>query len=126
VALRVHLPKPDIKIRCDPTQISQALENLISNAVKYSPRGSSVEIEAQVQGDHVDFKVVDRGIGIPEKDIPHIFKKFYRVDTQEHRRETGTGLGLSIVEKIVHQHGGQVVVASKPGRGSTFSFSLPL
>lgn len=126
VTLRIHLPRRDVTVPCDPAQIRQALENLISNAVKYSPKGASVEIRAELVDGKVDFQVVDMGIGIPEKDIPHVFDRFYRVDTKEHRRVTGTGLGLAIVREIVHHHGGHVAVASQIGMGSTFSFSLPL
>jgi signal transduction histidine kinase len=115
----------DVMIECDAFQVGQVLQNLISNAVKYSPEEGTVNISAQVNQSWLYVNIMDSGIGIPEADIPHLFERFYRPNTPEHRAPKGSGLGLSIVQEIVHQHGGEVSVKSQAGVGSTFTFSLP-
>ncbi len=116
----------DMTIYCDPLLIGQVFQNLISNAVKYTPQGGApIQVSAEKRETEVSFNIMDHGIGIPESDIPHVFDKFFRVNTIEHRTVAGTGLGLSIVREIVQQHGGSLHVESQVGIGSTFSFSLP-
>jgi two-component system phosphate regulon sensor histidine kinase PhoR len=110
----------------DPLKITQAVENLIDNALKYTPKGSHIDISAQLRENRTEISVRDNGPGIPEADIPHIFERFYRVDKGRSREKGGTGLGLSIVKHIVQLHGGQVWVESKLGQGTAFHFSLPL
>lgn len=102
-----------------------ALHNLLANAIQYSPAGSRVGIGVRVTGGVVEIAVTDQGIGIPEEDLDRVFERFYRVDQARSRHTGGTGLGLSIVKHAVQNHGGDVRVWSKPGRGSTFTIRLP-
>ncbi len=114
------------EVPIDPLKVTQVLENLLDNALKYSPRGSRLEISAQRRSTEVEICVRDNGPGIPAEDLPHIFERFYRVDKGRSREKGGTGLGLSIVKHMVQLHGGRVWVESTPGQGSAFYFSLPL
>ncbi|AZZ48215.1 sensor histidine kinase [Rathayibacter rathayi] len=102
-----------------------ALHNLLANAIQYSPAGSRVGIGIRSTGGVVEIAVTDQGIGIPEEDLDRVFERFYRVDQARSRHTGGTGLGLSIVKHAVQNHGGDVRVWSKPGRGSTFTIRLP-
>lgn len=113
------------KVVADETRISQVLLNLLDNAIKYTPEGGKVSISAFIKDKFVYVDITDTGIGIPEKDLPRIFERFYRVDKARSRELGGTGLGLSIVKHIVQAHEGQVWVESKLGQGSTFSFTIP-
>jgi two-component system phosphate regulon sensor histidine kinase PhoR len=112
-------------VQADPGRLDQVLINLLDNALKYSGRGGKVVIEAALEGDLVRISVKDSGIGIPGKDLPRLFERFYRVDEARSRDRGGTGLGLSIVKHIVQSLGGSVRVESTPGTGSIFSFTLP-
>ena len=109
----------------DPLKITQVCENLLDNALKYTPRGSHVDIQARLKGGEAEVSIRDNGPGIPAGDLPHIFERFYRVDKGRSREKGGTGLGLSIVKHIVQLHGGRVWVESPPGQGATFYFTLP-
>jgi two-component system sensor histidine kinase SenX3 len=109
----------------DRRQLESALGNIVENAVKYSGEGSSVQIRARAEGDHVEISVADQGVGIPQRDLDRIFERFYRVDRARSRATGGTGLGLSIVRHVVNHHGGEVVVTSTEGEGSTFVLRLP-
>ena len=110
----------------DRVRIKEILYNLLNNAVKFTPEGGRVWIEAARQGDSLHISVCDTGIGIPEKEQPSIFEKFYQVgDTTGGIRE-GTGLGLPITKHLVELHGGSISVASQPGKGSSFRLVLPL
>jgi len=109
----------------DPLKVTQVLENLCDNALKYTPPGSHIDLRAQRREHDVEVSVKDDGPGIPEADLPHIFERFYRVDKGRSREKGGTGLGLSIVKHIVQLHQGQVWVESTQGKGTTFYFSLP-
>jgi len=112
-------------VRADRGRLDQVLINLLDNAVKYSGPGGKVTVRAVEEGDKVRVSVRDSGIGIPHKDLPRLFERFYRVDEARSRDRGGTGLGLSIVKHIVQAHGGSVHVESSPGKGSEFSFTLP-
>ncbi|MFT3783453.1 MAG: ATP-binding protein [Nibricoccus sp.] len=109
----------------DPLKITQVCENLIDNALKYTPKGTLIEVSSTIRDGKIQVTVRDNGPGIPEVDLPHIFERFYRVDKGRSREKGGTGLGLSIVKHIVQLHGGQVSVTSKLGEGTAFSFTLP-
>jgi two-component system phosphate regulon sensor histidine kinase PhoR len=109
----------------DPLKITQICENLLDNALKYTPRGSRIEVSACLRGGETEVCVRDNGPGIPAADLPHIFERFYRVDKGRSREKGGTGLGLSIVKHIVQLHGGRVWVESELGKGTAFFFTLP-
>lgn len=126
IKVRLDIP-PDLpKVLGDQRRLTQVFLNLLDNAVKYTQEGGAVTIAAASTSKGVEVSVSDTGIGIPEKDLPRIFERFYRVDKARSREMGGTGLGLSIVKHIVQAHGGQVWVHSVPGRGSTFSLNLPI
>jgi two-component system, OmpR family, phosphate regulon sensor histidine kinase PhoR len=112
--------------RLDESLLEQALVNLVDNAIKYSPPGKEVSLSARAEGPSLVIEVRDRGIGIPARDLPRIFERFYRVDKARSRELGGTGLGLAIVRHIAIAHGGDVSVESWEGEGSTFRMRLPL
>jgi two-component system phosphate regulon sensor histidine kinase PhoR len=109
----------------DPLKITQVFENLIDNALKYTPKGTQIDLSARRREQAVEVCVRDNGPGIPAEDLPHIFERFYRVDKGRSREKGGTGLGLSIVKHIVQLHGGRVWVESTLGQGTLFYLSLP-
>ena len=109
----------------DRRQLVSAIANLLENAVKYSDEGSTVEVGARTDGTVIEVVVRDWGIGIPTRDLDRIFERFYRVDRGRGRDTGGTGLGLSIVRHIASNHGGEVLVTSVEGEGSTFTLRLP-
>ncbi|HRJ46319.1 MAG TPA: ATP-binding protein [Opitutaceae bacterium] len=109
----------------DASKITQVLENLLDNALKYTPKGAVITVSAEPRAGEVVVCVRDNGPGIPPEDQPHIFERFYRVDKGRSREKGGTGLGLSIVKHIVQLHGGRVWVESQLGQGTAFYFSLP-
>jgi PAS domain S-box-containing protein len=110
-------------VHADPDRISQVLVNFISNAVKYSPDGGTITMEAHRLGACWKVEVHDQGIGIPADALPHVFDRFYRVNENQ---TAGSGLGLYICKEIVQRHGGQIGARSEVGHGSTFWFTLPL
>ncbi len=112
-------------ITADRDKVDQVLTNLVSNAIKYSPEGGKITIEARDLGDRVFVSVSDQGIGIPEDQIGRLFTRFHRVDSRDSRRQYGTGIGLYLVKHLVEAHKGEVGVRSKLGEGSTFTFTLP-
>ncbi|MCC6415221.1 MAG: GHKL domain-containing protein [Opitutaceae bacterium] len=109
----------------DPLKITQVFENLLDNALKYTPAGSHIDIATRLREKEIELSIRDNGPGIPTEDLPHIFERFYRVDKGRSREKGGTGLGLSIVKHIVQLHGGRVWAESQLGQGSTFCFTLP-
>ena len=109
----------------DVQVLTEAIANLVANAVAYSPPGSQVGVGVRLVDDVVEIAVTDRGIGIAEGDVARVFERFYRADQARSRRTGGTGLGLSIVKHAVQRHGGAVEVWSRPGKGSTFTVRLP-
>ena len=110
----------------DPEALSQALINLLNNAIKYSPEDKAIAVSARREGEQVLVSVVDRGIGIPKGEQKRIFEKFYRVETSVVHTTKGSGLGLALVQHIAEAHGGRVEVTSSPGEGSTFTLSFPV
>jgi signal transduction histidine kinase len=116
----------NFKIQGDPLKIRQALRNLIGNAIKYTGDGGTITLSTEHQADQVNIRVTDTGYGIPAADLPHMFTRFYRVRNIGHDDIEGNGLGLAIVKSIAEQHGGGVSVESEFGKGSCFTFSLPL
>ncbi len=125
--LRLEVPETLPPVRADPERLAQALHNLISNAIKYSPDGGEVRVRAQLAQSEVVITISDDGLGLPAEAMPHLFQKFYRVDTSDRRKIRGTGLGLAIVRQIISAHGGRIWAESPgPGQGSTFGFTLPV
>ena len=123
--IRLHVPVGLPQVYGDEVLLHQVLANLISNAVKYSPKGSVIDLGARRDEDYVTLWVRDQGIGIPPESLDKVFDMFYRVDNTSKRQTAGTGLGLALVKEIVAAHGGQVWVDSVAGKGSTFHVSLP-
>ena len=126
ITVELHEPQERLLFVGDRRQVSSALGNLVQNAVRYSESNSIVEIWTGRNGDHVEFRVVDHGIGIPTNQLDRIFERFYRVDRARTRETGGTGLGLSIVRHVVDNHRGSVAVESVEGVGSTFTMRFPL
>ena len=124
IKLKVNIDQP-VFSPVDDRMIEQALINLIENAVKYSPQNGEVRIVVNAGDNENTICVEDDGIGIPQKDQPRIFERFFRVDRARSRQMGGTGLGLAIVKHIVTLHGGRVTVESELGRGSRFTIHLP-
>lgn len=118
-------PGAAVQLNSDPGLIDLVLINLLDNAVNYSKDGGRVEVGVEDLGDKVKVWIKDNGIGIPMRDIPRIFERFYRVDKARTRKTGGTGLGLSIVKHIVENLNGQVAVESTEGRGTAFYVTLP-
>ena len=122
LAVAEDLPEMEL----DPEAVSQALINLLNNAIKYSPNEKAISISVRREGERVLVAVRDRGIGIPKSEQKRIFEKFYRVETSVVHTTKGSGLGLALVQHITEAHGGHVEVTSAPGEGSTFTLSLPV
>lgn len=131
----------DLQLHANPLLIEQAIGNLVSNAIRYAPRGSAIEISARTSESSANtfsntanpsgtrmalITVADHGPGIPEKHLPRLFERFYRVDSARSREDGGTGLGLAIVKHIAMVHGGTVTVESAVGNGSRFCLAIPL
>ena len=113
-------------IELDPDRISQVLRNLVHNAIKFSPKNSSIEIDMQMQKDYVQFSVKDKGVGLNAEEQIRVFEPFYQVENSLRRNYGGTGLGLAICRGIIEAQKGKIWVESKPGVGSTFYFTVPL
>jgi signal transduction histidine kinase len=124
--VEVDIKVPDgLRVQADPKRLSQVLKALVDNAVKFSPERSKVEVRGSGKNGRVTLDVVDRGIGIDPREQGRIFERFYQVDNTATRRYGGTGMGLALVAKLMELQHGRVEVRSTPGRGSTFSLSLP-
>ncbi|MCM2357643.1 MAG: ATP-binding protein [Geobacteraceae bacterium] len=123
--LTLDCPEELPAVRGDGERLREVVINLISNAVKYSPKGGIVAVAGRCDGEHVIISVRDEGIGIPPELLGMIFERFYRVDNTDRRPFGGAGLGLAVVWEIVTAHGGRVWVESAPGQGSTFFVQLP-
>jgi len=126
VTVESEVPDEPVTESCDAEAIRRVFDNLLDNAVKYTPEEGRVWVRLRTEGDSALVEVADTGIGIEPRDQERIFERFYRVDKARSRELGGTGLGLSIVKHIVQAHGGEVSVESVPGRGSTFRVRLPL
>lgn len=124
VSLSIDTPAP-LWAHADPLRISQALDNLVSNAIKYSPDGGAVTVRARTSEDWVQLQVQDTGMGISEEETSRIFTRFFRTQAARQAAIPGVGLGLSITKTIVERHGGAITCVSKPGAGTTFTMTLP-
>lgn len=121
----VDFPPDFPMVQGDEVRLTQVLTNLLTNAIKYSPKGGIIRVSARVLPSRVIITVSDQGIGIAPAEQARVFDAFYRVDDAPTRRTQGTGLGLYLAKAVVEAHGGQIWVESEPGRGAVFSFSLP-
>jgi two-component system, OmpR family, sensor histidine kinase SenX3 len=119
------LDTESVTVTGDRRQLISAVGNLVENAVKYSEPAGHVQVRARVDGAWVEFMVADQGVGIPPRDLDRIFERFYRVDKARSRGTGGSGLGLSIVRHVATNHGGEVLVSSTEGQGSTFVLRIP-
>ena len=126
VEVTVHLSEESLKVKGEHDRIDQILLNLLSNAIKYNRQGGQIDIVVSRDTGMVQIDVVDTGIGIPDTDIPMLFTKFYKAGATATVSTGGTGLGLFIAKSLVELHGGRIWVKSEEGKGSTFSFTLPV
>ena len=123
VVLEIEPSAPAAK--ADRRALDQVLANLVDNAIKYSGEGCTVKLRASRADSVTTVAIEDNGVGIEAQHLPRLFERFYRVDAGRSREQGGTGLGLSIVKHLVEAMGGKVSVKSEPGRGASFSFTLP-
>jgi len=126
VLVSLDLPDRISKANIDYNRISQVLRNLLENAIVHTNRDGTITVAARQQDGYVEVSVSDTGEGIPAQDIPYIFERFYRVDKSRTRATGGSGLGLTIAKRLVEAHGGEISVQSELGKGSRFSFTLPV
>lgn len=126
ISLSLDLPDNLPLVNIDWQRVNEVLHNLLENAVAYTHKGGTINVAAMTQGDWVEVCVSDTGEGIPAEDLPHIFERFYRVDKSRARATGGSGLGLTIAKRLVEAHGGKITVQSELGKGSRFSFTLPI
>ncbi|GLF93469.1 sensor histidine kinase [Streptomyces yaizuensis] len=126
VTLRADIPPTLPALHADPVRLRQAVGNLVSNAVRHTPRGGTVTIRATERGDRLAVEVADTGQGIAADDLPYVFDRFWRAEKSRSRRTGGSGLGLAIVRKLTEAHSGEVTVVSEPGHGSVFTLLLPV
>ncbi|WP_314736989.1 cell wall metabolism sensor histidine kinase WalK [Limosilactobacillus urinaemulieris] len=117
--------KKDLWVEIDTDKFTQVIDNIMNNAIKYSPDGGVITARLLETHNHVIMSISDQGLGIPRKDLGHIFDRFFRVDKARSRKQGGTGLGLAISKEVVNMLGGQIWVDSVEGKGSTFYISLP-
>jgi signal transduction histidine kinase len=110
----------------DERKIKQILLNLLSNAVKFTPEGGRVDVDAALVNGAIEISVTDTGIGIAPEDQEMIFEEFRQVGSNYAQKREGTGLGLTLTKKFVEMHGGEIAVESQPGKGSTFTFKMPI
>lgn len=120
-----HFTHKDLWVEIDPDKFTQVVDNIMNNAVKYSPDGGVITARLLETHNHVILSISDQGLGIPRKDLSHIFDRFFRVDKARSRKQGGSGLGLAISKEVVNMLGGQIWVDSVEGKGSTFYISLP-
>ncbi|TVP89306.1 sensor histidine kinase [Alkalibacterium sp.] len=123
--LAVSLKCPPVSIEADREKLAQVISNLLANAIKFTPSGGAISIEAEEQDDFLVISVDDTGIGISEEQQPFIFERFYQVEPSRHSERPGQGIGLAVVKSIIEAHQGKIEVKSKVGKGTTFTMRLP-
>jgi len=126
VSVSTDLPDTLPSVNIDSHLISQVLRNLLENALAHTARGDAITVTARQQDNWLKVTVADTGEGIPDEDLPNIFERFYRVDKSRSRATGGSGLGLTIAKRLVEAHGGRIEVQSELGKGSRFTFALPV
>ncbi len=125
ITLKYDPPVEEIQVTLNRQYMARVMDNLVSNAIKYTPSSGCVTLTVQNDPSQVVIRIADTGIGISADDLPHLFDAFYRVSHVQHEDIEGSGLGLAIVKTIVEKHNGQIAVSSTPGQGSTFCITLP-
>ena len=118
-------PITSVWIEIDTDEMTQVIDNILNNAIKYSPDGGKITVSMKTTDDQMILSISDQGLGIPKEDLPKIFDRFYRVDKARSRAQGGTGLGLAIAKEIIKQHNGFIWAKSEYGKGSTFTIVLP-
>ena len=118
-------PINPVWIEIDTDKMTQVIDNILNNAIKYSPDGGKITVSMKTTDDQMILSIKDQGLGIPKQDLPKIFDRFYRVDRARSRAQGGTGLGLAIAKEIIKQHNGFIWAKSEYGKGSTFTIVLP-
>ena len=118
-------PITSVWIEIDTDKMTQVIDNILNNAIKYSPDGGKITVTMKTTDDQMILSISDQGLGIPKQDLPRIFDRFYRVDRARSRAQGGTGLGLAIAKEIIKQHNGFIWAKSEYGKGSTFTIVLP-
>jgi signal transduction histidine kinase len=126
LSVSVDLPDTLPAVNIDSHRISQVLRNLLENALAHTAEGGTISVTARQQERWVEVSVIDTGEGIPAEDLPNIFERFYRVDKSRARATGGSGLGLTIARRLVEAHGGTITAESELGKGSRFSFTVPI
>ena len=126
IRIHTHIHEDVPSITVDKVKFKQIMFNLLSNAVKFTPENGRVTINASLTNQHVQIAVSDTGIGIKSEDMDKIFEAFRQLDASYARRYEGTGLGLTLTKRLVELHGGKIWVISEFGKGSTFTFTLPI
>lgn len=126
IQLKRELPNGSYYVWLDKDKMTQVLDNIISNAIKYSPEGGTIKLNVEYRRHHLLISIQDQGLGIPYDKLEKIFERFYRADKARTRKLGGTGLGLAIAKELVEAHHGQIWAASKEGKGTTIYFTLPL
>jgi signal transduction histidine kinase len=126
VSVSIDLPARLSPVNIDYNRISQVLHNLLENAIAHIAKEGTIMVTAKQEGSWVEVSVADTGEGIPAEDLPNIFERFYRVDKSRARATGGSGLGLTIAKRLVEAQGGKIEVHSELGKGSRFTFTLPV
>jgi two-component system sensor histidine kinase VicK len=126
ITLKANAHRADLLVEADGGKISIALSNLVKNAIMFTNEGGHVFVDGELLPGYVKVSVIDDGIGIPARDLPHIFDRFFQVETHLTRRHGGMGLGLSVAKAMIELHGGRIWAESMEGKGSAFTFLLPV
>ncbi len=126
VTLAVDLPAHPLMVEADRHMLARVVENLLDNALRYTPAGGHITLRAASDDGHVTFRVEDSGPGIPPEDLPHIFAPLYRGESSRNRRTGGAGLGLTVARRILRAHGGDLTAANRPAGGAVFTATIPL
>ena len=126
ISLRTELGESELMLEGDAEKIGMAILNLVRNAVMFTNEAGHILVTAKEAAGHIHVSVIDDGIGIPAKDVPHIFDRFYQVESHLTRKHGGMGLGLSVAKMMIEMHGGSITAQSIPGKGSNFTITLPV
>ena len=124
--IHYHIDCDDSILYADKDKLSQVVINLISNALKFTAADGTITVKVRKEKNQVSLQISDTGTGIPERDLPHVFERFYRADVSRNRTTGGSGIGLTLVKAIVEAHGGDISVASEEGKGTTVLIHLPM